>query len=621
MKLKEQPIRRKIFLHLLAAAFVAVYAPGLVLMCEAAGRVEMRTFWIFLPTEVGQMAMANTAVLAGLLMLALYALTTKLSLALGLVSVPLLVCHLINAFKLALRNEPFYPWDFTLAGEATNILSTVKLEFAPQMLWALGYVALGILLALGLDLLIRRKDRFSRMVRAAFFATLAAALMLLGGNWLGESYIQANTVPLRVYNQHWSYKENGFIYTFAANIYHARVREPEGYNAAGIRELTDGYEAAEGIVEPNIIIVMSEAFADIWNAENLTFDRELAPNFNALAEQYLSGNCLTSEYGGNTANCEFEVLTGYSTYLVPTGTVLYMSYVNRETESIVSYLNDKDYYTVALHPYQRTFFSREKAYGLLGFDDFYSAEHFTGAERLRYSNLISDDAVADRIIAEFEKNQATDRGFFCHTVTMLNHTSYYKADWSDEERVGMEAACELTETEYHTLASYATGILYADAMLGKLVDYFSNVEEPTVILFFGDHQPSMGTPGYELMQRIGYVRDNGSNEGLAALQSTPYLIWNNFQQEPTAAKADMSMFHLLPYMTRMLDMARPAFHSYMDELFTDVRAVTKKISLDGDGMPTLMPEGEEMEKFQEYLTLVYDELLGKQYTGDAFYRN
>ena len=185
--------------------------------------------------------------------------------------------------------------------------------------------------------------------------------------------------------------------------------------------------------------------------------------------------------------------------------------------------------------------------------------------------------------------------------------------------MGMTATCELSQTEYESLRSYATGIRYADAMLKKLVDYFSRVAEPTVILFFGDHQPSLGSPGYELMQRIGYVADNTTPEGILALQSTPYLIWNNFQVEPTAAQMDLSMFHLIPYMTRMLDLPRPAFHGYMDELFELTRGVTRKVSLDGDGIPVQSLLGEAKAKFDEYLTLVYDGLLGEQYANADLY--
>ena len=610
---------RCFFWHLLMAVCLVVYAVGLVLVCEAAGRVEFRTFRIFLETDVGVLAMKNTAVLAAALMLALYFLIRRIWAAMTLVSVPLLVCHLINAFKLALRNEPFFPWDITLAGEATNILSSIELQPSKAMILAVIYILASIAVAVVLDLKVLRRNRPGRLACLAGFAAAAMAFVILCGNWMSTTYIHEHTIPVRVYNQHWSYKENGFVYTFVANIYHARVAEPEGYSTEQVLALTQDLPSGEGSVEPNVILVMSEAFADIWNAEHLTFDQELAPNYLALSEQYLSGRCMTSEYGGNTANSEFEVLTGYSTWMMPNGTSVYMSYLNQTTDSYVSFLKSRDYYAVALHPYERSFFSREKAFELLGFDDYYSDEHFQGAQRLRLSQYVSDLDLADRIIAEFEKNQDTDRGFFCHTVTMLNHTSYYASDWPEEERVGMTANCELSQREYYALVSYATGVRHADSMLGRLTDYFSQVAEPTVILFFGDHQPSLGTPGYELMQRIGYVSDNTTAEGKLMLQSTPYVIWNNFQTEPQAQQTDLSMFHLLPYMTRTLDMPRPAFHSYMDGLFELTRGVTRQVSLDGNGVPVQTLEGESMEKFQEYLTLVYDGLLGRQYANGNLY--
>lgn len=619
MKHESKAVLLKFFWHLLMALCVAVYAVGLAVVCEAAGRQEFSTFGKYIITEVGQVTLKNTAVLAAVLILTLYFLIRRIWAAMALVSVPMLICHMINAFKLALRNEPFFPWDITLAGEATNILSSIELRPSKAMILAVAYIAASIVVALILDRLVLRRNQLSRSAYLAGFAAALLGFGLLCGSWLSEEYIQQHTIPLRVYNQHWSYKENGFVYTFIANIYHAKVDKPEDYTAAHMQALAQGHEGAEGTVEPNVIVIMSEAFADLWNAKNLEFDQELAPVFRELAEQYLSGSCMTSEYGGNTANSEFEVLTGYSTYLVPNGTVMYMSYLNQNTDNYTSFLRDRGYYTVALHPYQRSFFSREKAFELLGFQDYYSAEHFEGTERLRVGNFITDDAVADRIIAEYEKNEPTGRGFFCHTVTMLNHTAYYKNDWPEEEQVGMTANCELTEAEYDTLRSYATGLQYADAMLKKLVDYFAAVEEPTVILFFGDHQPSLGSPGYELMQRLGYVEDNTTPEGILALQSTPYLIWNNFQEQPTAAKEDMSMFHLIPYMTRTLDMDRPGFHGYMDELFTTLRGITRKVFLNGAGIPTQTLTGQEQQAMDEYLALVYDGLLGSQYANGILY--
>lgn len=619
MEQKNKSVWKILLWHFLLVLCTAAFSVCLAMVCEALAREKMEDFWSFLELDRGSLLLTNVALMAFVLILALYFLTTKISAALALVSVPLLLCHVINYFKLLLRNEPFYPWDVTLAGEATGILSSITLEPSKMMLIAIGAVSGSILFALLMDILVLRRNRPGYGTSLICGAALLAVFGSLCGNLLGEEYVKANTIPVRVYNQNTTYKENGFIYSFVSNYYHARIDVPEGYSADTVSQICQGFEAREGSVEPNVIIIMSEAFSDIWNAENLHFDEELAPTFTALAEKYLSGRCMTSEYGGNTANCEFEVLTGYSTYLLPGGTVPYMSYMNQNTDSIVSFLKSKDYYTVALHPFRRSFFSREKAYSLMGFDDYYSVEHFESAERLRAAWFVSDDSLADRLIEEYEKNEATDRGFFCHTVTMLNHTAYYANDWPEEEQVGMEANCELTQTEYESLRSYATGVQYADAMLAKLVDYFAQVDEPTVILFFGDHQPSLGSPGYELMQRIGYVADNTTPEGKLALQSTPYLIWNNFQESPTAEKMDMSMFQLLPYMTRMLDMDRPAFHSYMDELFDQIRGVTRKVVLDGQGVPAEQLTEELQTVFDRYLDVVYDGLIGQQYGSKLLY--
>lgn len=432
MKKNEKAIWKILLRLVLVTAFAAGFCVVLSATCEAVARQEMESFWSFLETERGMLVIRNTALLAFLLVMALYFLTTKLSAAFALVGVPLLVCHVICYFKLTLRNEPFYPWDVTLAGEATDILGSVTLVPTKIMQLTVAGVAGAILLALILDLLVMRRSRPRYVVSLLCGAALLAVFFGQCGELLSKEYIKANVGGVKVYNQNATYTENGFVYAFAANYYHARTQAPDGYSAQSMEAITGDCSPTEGSVEPNVIIIMSEAFSDIWNAENLHFDEELAPAFCALAEQYLSGQCMTSEYGGNTANCEFEVLTGYSTYLLPNGTVPYMSYLNQQTDSIVSFLKSKDYYTVALHPYRRSFFSREKAYSLLGFDDFYSEEHFEGAERLRAFGFVSDDAVADRLIAEYEKNEPTGRGFFCHTVTMLNHTSYYASDWPEE---------------------------------------------------------------------------------------------------------------------------------------------------------------------------------------------
>lgn len=603
--------------------WVALFSYLLILLCEATAQEDLKAFWEFFCTWRAHLVLLNTTLLIALLFGAFYRLTTKLWVGVVAVGIPFYVFHVINAFKLLFRNEPLYPWDLSLASELGNIAGSMNIRFSLPMILGMVYLLAMLVVAIVFD--VRRGKEQKPSYKRSFLAGVCLLALFAGSSLLllNKFYLALCGIDTISFDQKTSYHENGFFYSFTANAYKTKVTVPEGYDQHTVVQLAEEYETEEAeatVRDPNVIIVMSEAFADIWNAKKLHFNEEIAPNYTALAKKYLSGNTMTSEFGGNTANCEFEVLTGYSTALLPSGTVAYMNYVNDQVDSYVSYLDSKGYYTVALHPYLRSFFSREKAYEVLGFDAFYSEEYFEGAQRLRMMQYISDDAVVDRIISEYEKNEETTaRPFFCHTVTMQNHASFYEEDFPVEEQIDFTADCELEEEEYIALRSYVTGLQVADAALGKLVDYFEQVEEPTVIVFFGDHQPSLYGDTRELMARIGYVEDEESAEGLMALQSTPYLIWNNFEEKPTHVEEDLSMFHLLPYMTRTLGLSRPVYYSYLDSLYEDLRGWTRQVACDGEGNAVLELTDETQKKFDEYLLLVYDGLMGKRYANDILY--
>lgn len=608
---------KKIWIRVAILILLAFYTCGLVYVSEAVAQLDEEAFLEFRFSEWGSTALWNSAFLVCFATLALALLLRSLSASVGIVSIAYFGIHLANAMKIVFRNEPVYPWDLTLMGEVTNIASSMNFEITLWMKRGILYVAAAIVIAVLIDIFLLRKNH-SAYWKEALAGVLCVMVVWIGGaDLLGREYLQEHQISFVSWDPRASYREAGFLYAFAAAGYTSETEEPEGYGKGAVEAAVAGLEEAEEGVEPNIIVLMSEAFIDLESAEKLHFDRELTPNFNRLKEQYLSGRCMTSEYGGGTANSEYEVLTSYSTYQLPSGTIAYMNVVNRDMDSYVSYLNAEDYYTVALHPYQRSFFSRDKAYSVLGFDDFYSEEHFEGAERVRGENYISDAALTDRIIEEYEKNKTSGQKFFCHAVSMQNHASFPANDFG--QSVGLTADVELTEDETESIRTYATGLTYTDAALGALIDYFSNQQEPTVILFFGDHIPALGTDTAELASRIGYAGEQGSVDGKLTVQSTPYLIWNNFEETPTAEKQDLSMFQLIPYMTRKLGMQRPLFHVYMDKLFETLWGVTRQVTLSADGTGSYQVPEEAREAWEEYLLLVYDGVQGKRYGNKLLY--
>ena len=598
---------------------VWLFAIGLAFMSEQVSQGGEENWATFLQSEWSATALANIALVTALLMLTVAFLTRLLSVGVGLVGAGVFILHLVNAFKVTFRNEPFYPWDFSLAGETGNILSDINLQFTDPMIYGMIYLLVGILGAVVLDIFVLKRIRMRYYKEAILGGITLLFCVLCFNQRFSLDYLKENEVQVVTWEPLKSYQKNGFIYSFIRSFHDAQVSEPQGYSEEAVTALTDAaaQKAKESGAqkEPNIIVIMSEAFMDLERAENLTFERELTPRFNALSKQYLSGRVMTSEYGGGTANSEFEVLTGYSTYGLPAGSIAYASYVNGEVGNYVSYLNERNYNTVALHPYQRSFFSREKAYEVLGFDAFYSEEHFTDAERIRNMSYVSDMALTERIIAEYEASAQKGEPFFCHAVSMQNHASYDPNEFGDQT-IHMESTAELSDYDRTAIETYATGISKTDEALGALVDYFEAVEEPTVVIFFGDHQPYFSaTVG--LAEAIGY--ESGTDAEKAFYRhSTPYLIWNNFEEQPTHAEADFSMYQLLSYATEKLGMIRPAYYYYLDEFRAEIAGATRQVTLLPNGEKIVGMTEEAKKQFDAYWMVTYDLLLGKEYLKDLY---
>ena len=621
-------IKSKLFWMRIAFCLgVVLFSYGLAFCSEAAAQQTLSNMRIFLEGAGAAAALRNTALMSALLIFAVTLITTKLSAGVGIVGIGLFAMHLTSGIKIMFRNEPFYPWDVSLVQEATNIVSKLDIVLTKTMIAGLIFVILGLVLAVLADIFWMKKLKLS--YRAKLLSGLAALGLFIGCGCglFSDAYLKSHEIVIRNWDQLSGYQEYGFVYSFIANYKNAKINSPAGYGEAAVLEIAGRAEdlaaeeknAGPTVENPNIIILMSEAFTDINSSAALHFEQDITPTLTALQKSYLSGRALTQQYGGGTANSEFEVLTSYSPYYLPGGTIAYMSYVNSGTNSYVSFLKDQGYSTIAAHPYLRTFFSREKAYAAMGFDAYYSEEDFEGAERIRWDTYISDAALTDKIIALYEENLATGKPFFNHAVSMQNHASYGKNDYPEEDTVSFESDVELSEEEYGVLASYATGIRLSDLALGRLIEYFEQVEESTVIVFFGDHMPHLGVDNWELLERIGYLTGSGEEKELRFF-STPYIIWNNFEEEPVAQSQDLSMFQLLPYMTRSLGLSRPTFYAYMDGLTAWFYGVTPNICLDAQGNPVFELEPEAWRRFEEYWMIVYDGLIGKGYANQILYQ-
>ena len=223
--------------------------------------------------------------------------------------------------------------------------------------------------------------------------------------------------------------------------------------------------------------------------------------------------------GGNTANTEFEFLTGSTMAFLPDGSIPYQQYIDGETESMASYLEELGYRTIAMHPFNAGGWERDQVYPYLDFDTFYSLKNFSGVTRVR--DYVDDDSCVDRIIKEYEKSVDP---CFIFTVTMQNHSPYTSAYENFTPDVTVEGS------DSFQLSSYLSLMKLSDAALQRLVEYFSQVDEDTVIVFFGDHQPTDSVVR-DIWELNGVNPDALTEEQQCLRYQVPFAVWANYDIE------------------------------------------------------------------------------------------
>lgn len=529
-------------------------------------------------------------------------------------------------FKNSYRSEPLYPWDFSIISEAADISSEMKIVPTLSM-----YLIFLIILAVFVLLFVmhkfltrkkffvKRKPNKKRKIMLAVQPTVSLAVLICY-----VVFFLCNSVVMdyfgiteSAFRQAAAAKRNGFTQSFIMNTKYIIPEKPDGYSKNLVDEAVSEIQSSTtGAVRPNIIYLMSESYADISLCENVTFYDDIFVSTNYLKQNYVSGTLLGEQFGGGTCNSEFEVLTGFSMTNLPTGSTPYQQYFNGKTVSYTSYLKQLGYSTVAIHSYGKQFWNRDVAYPNMGFDKFISEEDFV--DPLRRRGLIKDDELVDMIIREYEANKSTGKPFFNFSVSMQNHGGFTNGQYLEDYRTHLSCD-ELDDEQEGILITYATGIRDANIALDRLLAYFRNVDEPTIICMFGDHLGSLGGNDDIYVKSgfmDGYPEENAEN--LAQKYTTPFFIWDNFLEQNFIAP-QMSFYQLIPSICHWYDLERPKFFDYLLEQQYYLRGNALGLYLDRDGnvSETVPPEAESFLK--KHKLFQYDLLFGGKYSLNSIY--
>ncbi|MGL4345748.1 MAG: LTA synthase family protein [Cellulosilyticaceae bacterium] len=464
--------------------------------------------------------MMNYIVLFGLFM-ALACSFNRIGQSFLVVSLIYITVCIVSYYKYRLSGEYLIPSDLILMGEAASISKDMHLSLERHVVKGILFSLLLIVVAFRLDVFhLHKKYRF---MSAVFFTVLCLGTAGVGAKVMNGKNGKGQGVSESVETVNKQYNENGFIIGFSQEIDEMIVKEPEGYDEKEVSQILsvyDGKTQKDMAVKPNIIMIMSESLFDVNRLQNITLSRNPLEQFQKAQNTHGKGNIVTAVYGGKTCQTEYEVLTGNSVEFTGVQNIAYMRFVTPQMASIPKLMKEEGYTTYGIHSYEGTFYSRNEAYKDLGIDTFYDMKTFTNPKLIR--GYISDQDITDKIIQTYEDKG--DNPMFCHVVTMQNHMPYEVGYEGEGVKV---VAGEIGEKDKALLETYANGLAASDEALGRLLDYFEQVEEPTVIVMYGDHLPALGEK-YDVYLKSKYIKGSFDKNDCFNLYQTPVLVWNNY---------------------------------------------------------------------------------------------
>ena len=453
-----------------------------------------------------------------------------------------------NYFVVMFRSNPIVPWDIysfeTAMSVADNYVFSVDWVLAEHIAMFILMLIVGVRTNIRLNKKILRPILTVAMCIPAYFYI----------SYLWQDNLERNTgLNDTLFNAKYMHSKDGFFVSFILDIHFLQIEEPKNYSDEYALSLLNEQEVEK--VEtpeelPDIIAIMDETFSDPAVLGEFETNKDYMPFVHSILRgevaNTISGYADVSVLGGNTANSEFEFLTGNSMAFFPNGSVPYLQYIRDGISTIVPQLEEYGYTTYGTHPYRAKGWNREFIYDLMGFDYRYFQGSFPFEDKLR--NYVSDEADFKSIL-EWRNN--TEGPFFMFNVTMQNHSNY----GGDFDNFDPQIVAKFKNTYSNKYLNKYLSLMYeTDQDVASLLSELSQSDRKTIVVFWGDHQPNdyVVRPIYK---EYGLDFDNQTYEQQQQRQKTPFFIWANYDiQEQTNVEISLNYLNILLFETAGLQL-------------------------------------------------------------------
>ena len=546
-----------------------------------------------------------------LVTIVLFLLTGKLKTAHRIVYGVAMIYGIANSYVVRFRTNPIVPWDIFSWKTAASVADNYN--FMPDTRMVV--VTLVFLVAIALFHFIKVKvTRFVFWKRLIPAALVAVVLSLFAGTLQQESFQNSHRLYNKLFTPVYMTDVDGMAVTFVMNLAYMSIDKPEHYSDSEAQAVLDSYGAGGAMSEdtdpaakddtqkdeelPNIIVMMNESFSDLSVLGDFETNEDYMPFIHSLeqgAENTVTGMLNVSVCGGNTANTEFEFLTGNTMAFLPQGSIPYQQYINGDLKALPDYLKTLGYQTIATHPYNAGGWERDTVYPMLGFNESVFKDEYVNPQYVR--QYISDESCVDKII-EFYENKETDKPLFVFNVTMQNHGGY------QDQYGNFTPDISVKDSTNFSLQQYLSLVKLSDSALESLISYFKDADEKTVIVFFGDHQPSDAVAS-TVLAKNGMSWNHLTEEQQKLRYQVPYVVWANYDIDEETG-ADTSANYLAAEVLERAGVPLDEYRSYLMHLKTEYPVISAVRTVKADGSE--VRASDEKDEMDIYRKLQYYEL-------------
>ena len=557
-----------------------------------------------------------TAFLFYIVMGFLFALTGSMRFSGCFLCIFSIIFSLTNYFTTTFRGIPILASDLTIMGTAMNVVGNYKYSLdLTRTITLLGLITWCILLFRVKRLrLPKGKKRISSILGSAAICFASFWIMI----YTPVMTVTPMHVTVNTFRPIKSYRKNGCVLTFMRSIQLMIIHKPDGYSANAAEEIAAPYrsETSSGNAKtPNVIAIMDEAFADLQAVGDFRTSEDVMPFYHSLTKNTVKGFSYVSVFGGQTANTEFEFLTGLSKAFVPASATPYQLYIKSLLPGLTTHLGNQDYQgMLAFHPFRANGYNRDHVYPNLGFSDFISLKDLDVSASDKIRNFVSDAADFQVIIDQYEQaKKKSNAPFYLFNVTMQNHSGYDQDFDNLDMPISIEEKCDDPE-----LKRYLNLIHHSDTALKSLIEHFSKQKDPTVIVFFGDHEPGLSNEVYSKIL-VKNVEKLSAEENMN-LYKTPFLIWANYDIEEQE-NVNISMNYLSTLMLESTGMKLSPFNQFLLDIHKQIPVLTTNGYFGEDGSYYSLKDESSpyYESLRKYQILQYNDLFDKKKRIENFF--